>query len=144
MSVKGKGTTGYIDLDSDNTYDVVSCITELKPAGYDRGSETEEACLSDAAEIDDTGDLKYTPIDATLHYEANSTLDTGLETAMTADTQFNFAIKLPYATPVYQFTQVKIANLEPESITRTGKIKRKVQLLVRAAPTYSTTAPTTS
>lgn len=143
MSVKGVGTILYLDHDADDTYVAVSCITEVKPVGYVRGTETDEPCLGDTSVKEDTGDLQFSPIEAMMHYTANDTLNQNLETAITNDDVINVAIKLPYSTAVYQYTTAKISELEPETVTRENKIKRKITLLIQSAPTYSGTVPTT-
>lgn len=139
---KGQGAILYVDVDSDDQYVAVSCIYNLKPSGLSRGTSTEEPCLGDTASFDDTGDLKYTPLTGSLQADPNGTVQATLETAITNDTDIQWAIKHPLSTPIYQFGSGKLSELEPQGFERESQMKIDIELLPSAAYTYSTTAPT--
>ncbi len=140
---KGKGTQGYVDTDDDDQYRVVPCVTVVTPPGYERAIQDGEPCLGDTTLEQDTGDLKRTPIVGTMRWTANeATIENALETCIKNDTPFNFAIKLPYSTPVYLFAAGKLTKLSPQQIDRDKFISRDFEFLPTEAWTYSGTAPT--
>lgn len=139
---KGAGTILYIDVDNDDQYRDVGCIYGVKPPGYSRGIEDGEACLGDTVKTQDTGDLTYTPLDFSLQSAPDGTIDGELEAAIKADTSFNWCIKHPLSTPVYQFGTGKISEFDFENIDRDSQMKRPCQILPDSEPTYSGTAPT--
>lgn len=139
---KGVGAIFYIDVDSDDQYRDVGCIYGITPPGFSRGSQDGEACLGDAAAIQETGDLTYSPLSGTLQANPDSTIDNELEAAIIADTTIQWCIKHPLATPVYQFGSGKLSELTPEGFERDSHMKKALELLPDATPTYSATAPT--
>lgn len=143
MSVKGKGTVGYIDTDSDDEYRVIPCLQVITPPGHDRGITEDEPCLGESNVPQDTGDLKFTPVAGSMLFTANeATIENALEACIANDTTFKFAIKLPYATPVYFYMVGKLTKLQPAQVTRDKRISRDFEFLPMAAWTKSTTAPT--
>lgn len=140
---KGRGTVAYVDTDSDDQYYAIACLLELTPSGLSRGIVEAAPCLGDDALVQDTGDLKRTPITGTYVFTANeSTIENALETVMIADTAFKMAIKLNYSTPVYLYATGKLTELKPRAITRDQKISREFEFLPTSAVTKSGTGPT--
>jgi hypothetical protein len=142
---KGVGAILYLDFNSDNTYQDAGCIYGLKPPGYSRGIEDGEACLGDTVKTQDTGDIIRTPLDGSLQSDpdtAGTDIEGEIETAMKADTSVQWCIKHPIATPVYQYGTGKFSEFDYDGFERDTQMKRPIQLLPDADPTYSATPPT--
>lgn len=142
---KAKGTILYIDEDNSDTYQDVGCIFGVKPPGFSRGVIDGEPCLGDGIQTQDTGALTRTPLDFTLQSNPSATgtdLHPILETAIKADTNFKWCILHPLATPVYQFGEGKLSELDFEEFEVETEMKNVCQIQPTADWTWSATPPT--
>lgn len=124
-----------------------ACATSVDGSGITSSAEEIEPCLSDAIVVEYPGNVKYNQ--QTIEYKrSDSTSGVSYVMEGIADdsppTMIKYAIKIPFATPVYGTRHAYIVSAVDMPVERNQDMKQQLVLAPQTAWTYSTTEPSTS
>lgn len=132
----GLGTLVKVDHDDDTTFTTVACVRNLTPPGRNK-NQADATCITDTLEVMLNGVEAASEFTFQQFWDPTDTNCTMIDTLLTNNTEVDWQIVFPFATPITAAFSGHVKSTVPDQVDNGTVISRVVTVQRDSAITYS-------